>query len=190
MSGGYKRRRNGVVLQDVDSVEHWRQLATSTARLALTSAASLRQVRAIIEHVLLLPSDHPCVKACHAASKDWHEHNQGNSAMGAPPYVAVFLALISSIANSPEVSDEVKKALLQYLQTSPEELILQIRQCRVSRCYDPNWNRIELAGEGQSISQVINIVVRLLIAAGAKLCHGAAPRTPLEREVSNLLHAS
>ena len=87
----------------------------------------------------------------------------------------------------PSASPEKAAFAARYLQNADEsQLAAEVRFLRVSKCWDANAARMEIAFLG-NLKQIEDELARVLIKQGARCCSGAAPRSPLEREIKRLL---
>ena len=162
------------------------ELLSATARLSLASAAALRQVKAITVQVLLLSSQSSFVIAAHQASKKWSDLSK-EARQKQPPFLFVFKAAVQFLLQHKDVDYIFKDRLNTILgQLSDDDVLKKVKFCRISRCYDASRARLEIS-LSEPFAFIQDELCRILRREGAVECHGSAPRSPLERQVMDLL---
>ena len=152
------------------------------ARLSLATAATVRQIKGVVCRTLLIPSTCEIISLVKSATKELHGQSTISTAQ-TPPHVVVFVTICKWIAACADCPADAQKLISNFLTSvPPEELKFQVLVARISKCFDASKTRIELAVTNEA-QPVTNAVISQLVKKGGKLCFGAAPRGPLEREV-------
>ena len=183
----YKKRRGSPLQSRVEHQEH-DNLLRATARLTLSSAVVLRNIRASTVRTLLVSTDSEVVAIAKQATKDWDNNRKSmGTCTVMPPYISVFVAIARYVAKQPQMEASTKMLIEQLLSTLSEKQSLDaIRVCRVSKCFDAKVTRIEL-DMSASFDNIGLAILNTLVSQGARPCSGPAPRSPLERELETLL---
>ena len=102
------------------------------------------------------------------------------------PYLSVFLSLLNVIAHYPNLLDRDKQRLAAVSGPLVSELTAAVKMCRMSKCYKQETSRFELAIGGE-FADVADIFFRVVEKEKGRECYGQAPRSPLERQLLQLL---
>ena len=164
-------------------------LLTAVARLSLGNAATLRNLKGAIIRTVLAPADSWLLLAGKSASQEWSRQYQGSSTSHREPsYLTVFAAMANALRDKLVENRAMSSAdLLPFSLIKDTTVLLEcVQACRISRTYDKDHLRLELAVSGQ-LKPIGDLIVKALIEQGARECFGAAPRGPLERSIAGLL---
>ena len=166
------------------------ELLSAVARLSLSTAASVRALHGIAIRTVLVPASSPIIQLGKSASAAWATQSQSanrTSPVRDPPFYSVFLAMVDALAKAPlchQYPQDVQTSILAAANT--EILHQHLRACRISRCFDRQFVRVELAATGP-LEKAASLLISTLIHDGGRECFGSAPRGPLERSISNLV---
>ena len=161
-----------------------RHLVETTARLTLSNTAAIRQLRSVAVRIALLPSNSYVVSAGKTASQAWSV-DPNREARGLP-FVNVFLAICKALAHCSDTSPTDKQLVQSVLDRPLHEIIGSLKACRLSKCFKQDWTRLELALSGD-LSTVGDAIFRAILQQQGHECHGMAPRSPLERELVQMV---
>jgi hypothetical protein len=156
-------------------------------RLAMSTAAQLRLVKAATLQTLLFPSDSSFVKAGHEAgarySADVKLRNGGQTLP--PPHTLIFAALLQATVLDPSLPSAVSAAVSQLIPglQRPETFTSIVTVCKFSKCFDRQKTRLEIAVTPQHFA-VLQQLTEYWVSKGAVQKFGLAPRGPLERSLA------
>ena len=163
-----------------------KELLHATARLSIETARNVRMLTAIAVRTLSVPALSQCgppVRAVAEQPRTYAEHE--------PAYTWAQLVLLA-LALVPEDSQDAGHLLLRQhavQSTRPELLRDHLQECQVTRCYSADASNIKLAVSGE-LAPTAQALCRTLIAGGATLRFGAAPKSSAERAVTTALTAA
>ncbi|CAE8634421.1 unnamed protein product [Polarella glacialis] len=161
-------------------------------RLALSTAAQMRAVRAAALRTFILPAASTIAIAVRKAGADFSKsvsERNGTQTLP-PPHILAAQAILTSIRDDPKIPGDIKTVTNAFLARglTANEIGRVIRVCRSSKCFQRDWVRIELHLSSE-ISLVFEAVASAILAVGGRECYGDAPRGPLERAVSESLNS-
>ena len=160
------------------------ELCVATARLALSSASALRQLKAITVRTLILKTASPFATADRAATKKWTDDK---TLTKDPPYIKVFEALVRTLVQQSETPTSLIQDYNKLVHTSLfQDLLKHVKVCRISKCYQAEFCRLELSTD-TVLDAWVEALVTVIIQQGGRECLGSAPRQPLERQVATEL---
>lgn len=170
---------------DLDAVTHLTEL---TAKLSLQTAATSRRLAGEVEHVLILPVQHPVAVEMLATGVLYMEGKKnGDRKWAGAPHHHVWAAMIRTLIADASLPEQDRRVLQQHSDDTdrPEKLSAVVNTCMARKTRDVNKAKITLHMHG--IPEVEKAVVRALVQGGAIVMNGAAPRSGLEREIGSIL---
>ena len=155
----------------------------NVARLSLSMANSIREVRAAVTRTWTMPILAPLAVAAREAGVAYATAAREQRA-AAPPFVYIFAALVLSALSSDLLSPDQRAALEVCASScdSPNQLLGHVQICKLSRCWDRSSARLEIC-VGDKLRSVLDALASLIAAQGGQERFGPAPRGPLERAV-------
>ncbi|CAE8603698.1 unnamed protein product, partial [Polarella glacialis] len=166
-------------------------LLLASSLLVAQCAAKLRTVDSCLQHVVLLPVDHPIAVALVTAGTEYH--NQRSSGLSAAelgePFWHTWKALILSVQQCADIPSK-DLALLQTHATAitePAMLRGKVFVCFANVTFDKKFVKL-LVSVHSSLEPLMEVVIAALRKQGADIKFGPAPKSKQEREVLRLLH--
>ena len=159
------------------------EIIKSTARLTLSNTASIRNIKAQVQATILIPSASIFVTAGKNATRAWSE-TKSSELPRPPPYCMVFQALLEVLVAHKDCNSVVAEFVQKWCSqvTDISEIALAVRQCRLSKCFDAKFTRLEIS-VGPELERVHKELIRILVHEGGRVCFGPGPRLPLERQL-------
>jgi len=200
-----QRRKDKAELQKAVDSRNLQEIVKVLLLLSLQSSQLIRELTGTVWNTFLMEEDSPQTKAFLAAGKHYSEQVKGTKGehnLG-PPYLHVWKDLVGSLKKDSRVQELGKTLLQEYggshlLQKSLEEVAASVKYCRLKKAYPQKDKpktyklhlavaRIELRTETGSVELLESVVIRALLACGAKRKLGSPPAGQLERPAQQLL---
>ncbi|CAE8583807.1 unnamed protein product, partial [Polarella glacialis] len=116
------------------------------AKLVLANASQIRLVKAAALRTFLFPSDNACIQAAKQAGSEYSQTAKlrGGSATLSPPHLMCFAAILRTLVADTSVPEQLKVTARAAI-ASPDTLHFFVCACKVSKCFDKNKTRLEVA---------------------------------------------
>ena len=180
---------SGARRQRTQLTEGQEELLVAVAKQSLSSAARVRLLQAAALQTLICLKSAKFIERVLVAGGLYHEKTKGvkNHGAGAPDVWLWAAAVEQALADPSVVGDQRELLQLHYNnQKDPKMLEGVIKVFRISRAFDKTKKKVEIS-VCSSIQQEKNIVLQSMLAAGAELLTGVAPRGPQERTIARVL---
>ena len=170
-----------------------RQISVMAAKLALQTAAIVRDHSSALSHTALLPMDSPVTQSMLEAGRRYaadHTNSNKKVVMEGSPHQHIWCSLVLALQKLPNLPEDVAAPLRKHAAEISNPTLLQddIHVCRTFHAHDGRC-RIVLSLASRCDNLLV-ATLRGLQFAGALIMHGAPPRSTLERQLASLLSAS
>ena len=159
---------------------HSEDLLHATARLNLHTARRARLLLAVILRKLLIPDNNSAIRNITSQEKQYGDLEACH------PWAHLLLAVLALPASTLPVESTRLLAEHAASNTRPDQMQLHLAECSVTRTYSGNASIVRMAGD-VTLQSALQALSRCLIASGAQLRLGPAPRTTEERAVTAAL---
>ena len=103
------------------------------------------------------------------------------------PHVHLWGSIVHHIIEHGKITSAEKEVLSQHLaDATPKDLEGKVLVARCKKCYDPRKMRFVMCVASDT-EPILDIVVKAMLAEGAILKRGVAPRTGNDREIQSIL---
>ena len=165
---------------------HSEDLLHATARLSLHTARRVRLLSAVVLRTLLIPDNSsagPSIKNIATQEKQYSDLEACYT------WAQLLLAVLALPASTLPVESTRLLAEHAASNTRPDQMQLHLAECSVTRTYSGDASIVRMAGDA-TLQGALQALSRCLIASGAQLRLGPAPRSTEERAVTAALTAT
>ena len=160
-------------------------------KATLSCMQANRDYESILVDVGLVAKDSNLVKKMKQATTEWNEQvkRDGKSHQHGPPHLRAWAALLLALTEEDVGAANkqlIQKAHASFQEMTSEEKGLNVRMCRMKKCYDKNLMKLQFAVRG-SLEALRGTVRGALAQCKVDMKSGRAPATALERKLQDLL---
>mmetsp|Transcript_39588 Transcript_39588/g.63992 ORF Transcript_39588/g.63992 Transcript_39588/m.63992 type:complete len:195 (-) Transcript_39588:428-1012(-) len=163
------------------------------AKLAMSTAAQLRVVKAAALQTMIFTSNSSLVKAGHEAGARYSADvkRRGGGQTLPPPHLMIFAAVLQATMLDPSLPAAVSAAIAPLVSSlqQPEAYASAVTVCKFSKCFDRQKTRFEIAVNPQHFA-ILRSRIEYWVSKGAVQRVGIAPRGPIERTLAQQINGS
>ena len=177
------------------SAESQKKLVVLLAKTVLKHSLDLRELQSAVLTTLIANRDSDLTSTATSATQGHNTRasdlrkagkNRELESLG-EPHVHLWGAVVAYVIENGKISEDEKKVLSQHLHESePKKLEETVFVAKCKKCYDPKKMRFVFC-TAQQIEPILKIVIGAMVAEGAVLKRGVAPRSGNDREIQTLL---
>ncbi|CAE8727740.1 unnamed protein product [Polarella glacialis] len=156
----------------------------------LQTTSMVRTIKAAAITTVIFPTDHPVIAVAKACGTKFAQECKARAGAKSvfPPHITLFIYLIKTVSQDEKASAALVAACRKLLET-PDTVSKIVSVCKISKTFDKNRTRLEIAVFPTSF-QFLWECVDLWVSEGASEPLGPGPRGPLERAISDFLNNS
>jgi len=170
-----------------------KKLLAMTARLAVQSAAIIRDHSAALQHTAILAMESDIVHAMMETGKRYHDerrtHTNTQAFWAGAPHCHIWASMVMALMKVPNLPSDCLATLKSHAESiaSAQQLCDDVHVCRASRAFDGKCKVV--MSVSTRFEPIMVAVLQALTLCEASIKHGAPPRTANEREILKLLQA-
>lgn len=162
---------------------------------AQTFPADLRELQSAVLTTLIANRDSDLTSAATSATQGHNTRasdlckarKNGELESLGEPHVHLWGGVVAYVSENGKISEDEKQVLQQHLHDSePQKLEETVFVAKCKQCYDPKKMRFVFY-TAQQVEPILKIVIGAMVAEGAVLKRGVAPRSGNDRESQTLL---
>ena len=189
-------RRPRVEQKSEISAETQKKLLILLSRSVLKHSLDIRGLQSAILRTLLANKDSDLVSAATSATQGHNskatELRRDNKTKEldnlGEPHVHLWGSIVHHIIEHGKITSAEKEVLSQHLaDATPKDLEGKVLVARCKKCYDPRKMMRFVMCVASDTEPILDIVVKAMLAEGAILKRGVAPRTGNDREIQSIL---